>query len=286
MVNHLLTTDQPCSPQSLELAMIASSSVENRRLHKAAVLMLVVSTAFPLAGCRTTRSEKMAADPMQTASISSAGPSFKKTDALSKQWKADPTNIDVTMAYASSLGQLSQKQGQVDILRTSAAQTRGDAQAQSRLGRAQMAAGDMAGAIETLSRATELNPRDVQALSALGAALDQQTKHPEAREKYKAALTIAPNDMGIVNNMAMSFALQGKLPEAESLLRKAASHPTAKAIPRIRQNLALVIGLQGRFDEAKQVASQDLPPDQVQANMAYLQSMLSKKNTWAQLKEG
>jgi Flp pilus assembly protein TadD len=266
--------------------MIASRRLDRNHARNAALIMLGLGLALPLAGCKTTRSEKMAADPINTASVTGAGPSFKKTEALSKQWKADPTNIAVTMAYASSLGQLAQKQGQIDVLRTSAAQTRGDAQAQSRLGRAQMTAGDMVGATETLSRATELNPRDVQALSALGAALDQQTKHPEARERYQAALRIAPNDMGIVNNMAMSYALQGKLPEAEQLLRKAASHPNAKMIPRIRQNLALVIGLQGRFDEAKQVASQDLPPDQVQANMAYLQNMLGKKNTWAQLKEG
>ena len=44
--------------------------------------------------------------------------------------------------------------------------------------------------------------------------------------------------------------------------------------------------LQGRFDEAKKIASEDLPPDQVEANMAYLQQMLASSNTWAKLKEG
>jgi Flp pilus assembly protein TadD len=51
----------------------------------------------------------------------------------------------------------------------------------------------------------------------------------------------------------------------------------------VRQNLALVVGLQGRFDEARQIASADLPPDQVEANMAYLQKMLAQPNTWQQL---
>ena len=81
----------------------------------------------------------------------------------------------------------------------------------------------------------------------------------------------------------MSYALQGKLPEAEKMLRSALNQPGSAAMPQIRQNLSLVVGLQGRLDEAKQIASADLPPDQVEANMQYLQQMLSKPNTWAQL---
>jgi len=53
----------------------------------------------------------------------------------------------------------------------------------------------------------------------------------------------------------------------------------------VRQNLALVVGLQGRFDEARSIASKDLPPDEVDANLAYLQQMLSQPNTWAQLQQ-
>ncbi len=49
------------------------------------------------------------------------------------------------------------------------------------------------------------------------------------------------------------------------------------------ENLALVVGLQGRFEEARKIASEDLPIDQVDANMAYLQKMLSQPNTWQQL---
>jgi Flp pilus assembly protein TadD len=266
--------------------MNAHPCLKSFDLRKVTAVGLVLAAAVLLPGCKTTRSEKMAADPIQTASTTSTGPSFKRTEQLAKKWKAEPANVGVALAYASSLGQLAQKQGQVEVLRTTAQQTSADAQAQSIIGRAQMNAGDIAGAGETLARAVKLNPSDVQALSALGATLDQQTKHSEAREYYQAALKQTPNNMAIVNNMAMSYALQGKLPEAEQLLRKATAHPNAKANPRIRQNLALVIGLQGRFDEAKQVASQDLPPDQVQANMAYLQSMLSKQNTWAKLQDG
>jgi Flp pilus assembly protein TadD len=46
----------------------------------------------------------------------------------------------------------------------------------------------------------------------------------------------------------------------------------------VRQNLALVVGLQGRFDEAEGIARADLPPDQATANVAYLRQMLSQSN--------
>ena len=47
----------------------------------------------------------------------------------------------------------------------------------------------------------------------------------------------------------------------------------------------MVVGLQGRFDEASKLAREDLPPEQVQENMAYLQKMLSQPNTWQQISE-
>jgi Flp pilus assembly protein TadD len=86
--------------------------------------------------------------------------------------------------------------------------------------------------------------------------------------------------------MAMSHAVEGQLPEAEKQLREIMAMPGAKALPRIRQNLALVVGLQGRFEESEKIASADLPPDQVAANLAYLKKMLAQPDTWSQLKDG
>ena len=54
---------------------------------------------------------------------------------------------------------------------------------------------------------------------------------------------------------------------------------------RVRQNLALVVGLQGRFDEAEKIASSELPPAEAEANVAFLKAMLAQQNTWAMLKD-
>jgi Flp pilus assembly protein TadD len=80
----------------------------------------------------------------------------------------------------------------------------------------------------------------------------------------------------------MSYVLEGDLKSAETYLRSAASQPDADS--RVRQNLALAVGLQGRFDEAEQIASQELSPEQAQANVSYLRGMLAQQNAWNQIK--
>ena len=50
---------------------------------------------------------------------------------------------------------------------------------------------------------------------------------------------------------------------------------------RVRQNLALVLGLQGKFDEARKVASLDMSDQEAKSNMAYLRNMLSKPTQFA-----
>ncbi|HEY9217886.1 MAG TPA: pilus assembly protein TadD, partial [Phenylobacterium sp.] len=50
---------------------------------------------------------------------------------------------------------------------------------------------------------------------------------------------------------------------------------------KVRQNLALVLGLQGRYDEAERLARQDLPPELVANNMAYLRSVTGGGGTGA-----
>jgi len=40
----------------------------------------------------------------------------------------------------------------------------------------------------------------------------------------------------------------------------------------VRQNLSLVLGLQGKLDEAEKIQRQDLPPELADANMAYLRT--------------
>jgi Flp pilus assembly protein TadD len=250
---------------------------------------LVLVSALALGACQS-RQSKVDADPMATGSLSNSGAkgaagSFTHTEKLSKSWAADQGNVSLGLEYAANLEKIGQIDEQVSVLKLLAASHPQDGALQAKIGKQLLAAGRAGEAIDMLERATDTPGADWRTLSALGSAYDQRGSHPQARKKYEAALALQPGELSVENNMAMSFALEGKLSEAEKILRAAVAQPGVEKQPRVRQNLALVVGLQGHFDEARIIASEDLPPDQVDANLAYLQQMLAQPNTWKQLSD-
>ncbi|MGB3866786.1 MAG: tetratricopeptide repeat protein, partial [Xanthobacteraceae bacterium] len=133
--------------------------------------------------------------------------------------------------------------------------------------------GDFQKAFDVLGRAHSPANPDWRILSVQGAALDQLGRHDEARRYYAGALKLAPEEASVLSNLGMSYVLTKELPQAEQVLRRAYARPGAGS--RVRQNLALVVGLQGRFDEAESIVKADLPPEEAAANVAYLKAMLN-----------
>eukprot|EP01035_Chromulina_nebulosa_P047704 gene47704-64700_t len=101
-------------------------------------------------------------------------------------------------------------------------------------------------------------------------------KSEEARRYYASALKIRPDEPSVLSNLGLSYMLSKDLPKAEQTLRRA--YGSGNADPRVRQNLGLVVGLQGRFSEAESIVKADLPPDEAAANVAYLKQMLNSKS--------
>jgi Flp pilus assembly protein TadD len=250
---------------------------------------LVLVAALGLGACQP-KNAGLNTDPMTTGSVGTAPTaageavgSFKRTQELGQLWSANQGNVPVGLEYAASLQQMGQTEQQIEVLKSIAVAHPNDGPLQSKLGKQLLSTGRAGEATAMLERAAAQPGVDWQTLSALGSAYDQQGNYTQARARYQQALTLKPNQLSVENNMAMSYALEGKLTEAEKLLRSAMTQPGVDAQPRVRQNLALVVGLQGRFDEARQIASADLPADQVEANLNYLQQMLAQPNTWQQL---
>src|SRR5262249_51298885 len=150
-------------------------------------------------------------------------------------------------------------------------------------GKSLAAAGQFEPALDAVRRAQTPEYPDWKLVSAEGAILDQMGNGQDARELYRKALDLKPDEPSVLSNLGMSYVLEGDLRTAETYLRSASERPAADS--RVRQNLALVVGLQGRFDEAEQIASQELSRDQASANVAYLRQMLSQQNAWKQLKD-
>ena len=143
-------------------------------------------------------------------------------------------------------------------------------------GRALADNGNSQAAFDVLSRAHSPDNPDWRILSVQGTALDKLGKHEEARRYYASALKIVPEEPSVLSNLGLSYMLTRELPQAEETLRRAYGNPRADA--RVRQNLALVVGLQGRFAEAETIVKGDLPADEAAANVAYLREMLSRKD--------
>ncbi len=69
----------------------------------------------------------------------------------------------------------------------------------------------------------------------------------------------------------MALATKGDAAGAEALLRRATARPDATL--QERQNLTLVLGIEGKLAEAEKLLREDLPPDQAEANLAYLKRL-------------
>jgi Flp pilus assembly protein TadD len=143
-------------------------------------------------------------------------------------------------------------------------------------GRALADVGNYAQALDVLSRAHSPDRPDWRILSVQGAVLDQMARHDEAQRYYATALKIMPDEPSVLSNLGLSYALSKDLVRAEMTLRRAIARPGADQ--RVRQNLALVVGLQGRFPEAESIARADLPPEIAASNVTYLRQMLAQQN--------
>jgi Flp pilus assembly protein TadD len=250
------------------------------RLRHAAVL-LPIALALGLGGC--------AKDPQTTGSIliqsdqpMSAGEIDKATEYWGQRYSKSPKDTTAALNYATALRRAGRTGQAVAVLQKAVIASPDDRTIQSAYGKALAANGQLDQALQIVRRAQTPERPDWRLISAEAAILDQKGQNEAARKLYLQALDFAPNEPTILSNLGMSYLLTGNLAEAERNLKLASQ--TQSADSRIRQNLALVVGLQGRFKEAEQIASAELSAEQAAANVAYLKKMLEQQNNWQKLK--
>ena len=118
-------------------------------------------------------------------------------------------------------------------------------------------------------------------VSTRGSIADQMGDHQEAQALYETALKLSPGEPSVLSNLGLSYALSHDPRRAEQVLREACANPRADM--RERQNLALVLALQGKFAEAEQVSQRDLSPQQARDNVASIRQMISQNNGWREI---
>ncbi|MCU0731508.1 MAG: hypothetical protein MUE84_07960 [Hyphomonas sp.] len=130
-------------------------------------------------------------------------------------------------------------------------------------------------------RATEVAPDRSETWAALGTTYDRQGQHRLAQTSYLKALEIEPLRTTTLTNYGLSLVLTGDLTGAEAKLRLAAANPDAGA--RVTENLALVLGLQGKFEDMKSVSGAGAPDDVVDQNVQLLRGLIQPARSWEAL---
>jgi Flp pilus assembly protein TadD len=258
-----------------EMPSNGRKSIRFARLLVSAALLGAIAGAT--AGCQTTQSTET------TGSLPIASPPVDRSDAdwrhdvqvYGEKYRATPAKPDVAMQYAQALRATGQRAQAVAVLERASLENPRDKAVLGAYGRALAEAGNLDQALEVLERAHSPDQPDWHILSAQGAVLDQMGRHVEAQRLYLTALKMVPEEPSVLSNLGLSYALSKDLRNAEATLRRAAAQRPVDS--RVRQNLALVVGLQGRFKEAETIARADLPPEEAAANVAYLRQMLARR---------
>src|SRR5712675_2836683 len=242
-----------------------------RLLASAAVSAVLAAS---LGGCQTMSDVTGAI----TSSKTSAVPDDPRqaVDVYGERYRANPKDADAALAYGQALRATGQRAQAVAVLEQATITNPGNKALLAGYGRALADNGNSQAAFDVLSRAHSPANPDWRILSVQGTALDKLGKHDEARRYYASALKIAPDEPSVLSNLGLSYVLAKDLPKAEETLRRA--YASTRADARVRQNLGLVVGLQGRFAEAESIVKADLPLDEAAANVAYLKQILSRKD--------
>ena len=236
--------------------------------------------ALATAGC-------LSRSPSTTGSVTSedgGAPAWRQqAEAARARYDANPADAPAAIAYARALRALDQKPQALAVLQQATLRSPQNLELMAAYGKALADNGRYPEASEVLSRAHLPERPDWRILSAQGTVADQTGEHALAQSYYQAALRIAPGEPETLSNLGLSYALSKRLKDAEPPLRQAAAHPRADA--RVRQNLALVLGLQGKFGEAEEVLRRDLGPEEAAATLRSIKGLVSQPNSWKTLQQ-
>jgi Flp pilus assembly protein TadD len=258
-----------------------TSSVRFKTLNshlRVAPPLLAVAFALVIGGCQTIQPTETTGALGATVATQGDADWRRSADAWGERYRANPHDPDAAMNYARALRGNGQRSQAVAVLEQASIQNPKHMGVLGAYGRALADVGNYKQALEIFGRAHLPDRPDWKILSAQGAVLDQMGRHEEAQRYYATALKIVPDEPSVLSNLGLSYALSKDLVRAEATLRRASTQ--SRVDPRVRQNLALVVGLQGRFSEAEGIARADLPSDEASSNVAYLRQMLAQQNGW------
>ncbi len=246
---------------------------------RSAMPPLAVGVALMLAGCEPPHlgdAPGSAAAPPPASAGQATWRAY--ADAIAPRYASHPDDKAVAMAYAGALRRLTQHAQAVAVLQRLAVKNPHDMEVLGAYGKALADAGRLQEAQDVLGRSHTPERPNWSILSAQGSVADQLGDHAGAQAFYLTALKIVPNQPQVLSNLGLSYALEHRLPQAEDTLRLAVAQPAADM--RERQNLALVLSLEGKDADAEAITRRDLPPIDAAESVASMKQMIAQSDTW------
>lgn len=182
---------------------------------------------------------------------------FAQAAFWSNEYNLNPSDLEAALKLSAAVRKLGNPGRAVEITQMTRALYPRDPYLMAEYAAALIATERSLDAIPILNEGLSTTPGYARLWSLKGAALDQQERYAEARQHYDRALRITPNDPNIMTNIGLSHALAGDPATAEGWLRRAVTMPNAS--DSVRQNLILVLQLQGKTDEAQKMAGLTRP---------------------------
>jgi Flp pilus assembly protein TadD len=239
--------------------------------------------AFALTGCLSSHTAPLAqasssgSDPgvLNVADAAIAGNDPQMALQVSQSVLANnPNNVQALYHEAASYYAMNRCEDAIAAYRLALKSDPTSSEAETGIGRCLLQR-DAAAAALTFERAVQDDPRNAAAQNDLGIALDLQGNYAGAIGPYKQSLLLAPGVISTEVNLGLSLALAGDGQDALQYLGPLATSP--EATPKIREDYAMALLAAGRRDEARQVLSVDLPPDQAKRLLAAFTNVLAKK---------
>ena len=135
-------------------------------------------------------------------------------------------------------------------------------------------AGQYDKAREVYEKLLMTQPEAPDVLHRLAVIADKQRRHVEAQTLYTRVIQQRPQSGELFNDLGYSFYLSGQLPKAEQALAKAVQLESENA--RYRNNLGMVMGQQGRMQEAFEQFSRAGSEADAHYNVAFIYASQNK----------
>ena len=196
----------------------------------------------------------------------------KAASYYDRLYERHPKNKIALLGYARNLRYLGLPKDAIKALQ--AWKNEGNAlDLKTELGKAQLAAAQINDARITFTEIVKNDPKRWEAYSALGIIYDRLKRYNEAHSSYQKALELSPDNTSIQNNFALSLSQDGQIDRAILMLKQIVEDN--RSGPQIRQNLALLYGLKGKFKKAYDLSLIDLPRDLATRNLITLKELHS-----------